>query len=363
MRERLALISLLIILSPAMGSLFKAEETIAISSPLSSNSYIVGNLVTINSIVNGDLFVAGNTININNEVNGDVMAGANVIVINGVINGDVRGLANSISINKDIKGELLTGCASIVINEGVTVEELNIGAASVIIAGTINGNATIRANNITITETGIIRGMLNYTSSNNAVIKEGGIVNAAQRNEPVEKELMQTKSYPVSDFFKQFWLTALILSLVTNLMTGFIMIKISEHKVEEFLKEAGKDWLSQSVSGFAFIVLVPIAAVIGLVTIIAAPISGVALAVYGIIIYLSSVLAAFYLGRKTICALRMKKQSLMIELLTGSIVIQIIGWVPVIGWLFKLIILLMSLGVATKMIKDSYHYCKKKRLC
>ena len=141
------------------------------------------------------------------------------------------------------------------------------------------------------------------------------------------------------------------------------MIKISEHKVEEFLKEAGKDWLSQSMNGFAILILVPVAVIIGLITIIAAPISVVALVIYGTIVYLSSVLAAFYLGRKTICALKMKKQSLMIELLTGSIVIQIIGWVPVIGWLLKLIILLMSLGVATKMIKESYHYCKKKRLC
>ncbi len=349
--------ALLLIMTPCFASVFKADKNLVISQPVSQNAYLAGNIVTVNSDVNGDLLIGANMVEVSGDVNGDVMAGANSIIINGNVDGDVRCGGNSVIINGNVTGEVLAGAAQVVINS--VIGELTVGAGKVLINGEVLGNATVNAENITLAAGASIGGFLNYTSNNEALLAESQVGDFIQHNEPGEIEmspwgLMNT------------WAARLIWSLVGlagTLITGFVLTRLSDRKVVEFQKSFGKDSFAKGAKGFAVLVLVPIAVVIGLVTVVAAPISLVVIGLYAIGLYLAWVLSAFYIGLKTLDLFRVRKQSLIIELLVGALTLKLISWVPFAGGFINFLIMLVGFGALLGLCRSSFEECKKKKIC
>ncbi|MBD3312245.1 hypothetical protein GF352_02195 [archaeon] len=366
MRLKAGILITLLLLTPGLASMFKASDNVDISSSetINQNAYLAGNLVNINGVVNGDAVTAGNIIVVNGVVNGDLMAAGNSITVNGNVSGDVRATGAMVLVNGEVGGEVLSGTAQLMLSEESTVGEVNAGAASITISGEVLGNVTISADNITITDTAVIGGLLNYTSSNKAVIAdENSITGLVQRNEPENRgswEWTGMSRWLPAAYFSIFFI---IISIASKLLFGFVLTRVSKKNIEELKKRMSKEFLNQSITGFAVMILVPIAAIIGLITVIAIPLSLVVLGLYVITLYIASVTAAFFIGSKTLDLLKVEKQSLLIELLIGVIVIELINWVPVIGWLFNFVIWLLSLGALTNLMRKRFNECRKKKIC
>lgn len=361
MRIKVLILLSLLMLAPCPASIFKTGESVGVGSNevIDQNIYLAGNLININGEVDGDVITLGNVIIINGLVSGDLLAAANSVTVNGNVTGDVRTAGSIVMINGEVGGEVLAGVGQLIISEDSSVAEVNAGAGSIIISGAVIGNVTAVADNVTVTDKGIIGGVLNYTSSNKAEIADENSISLIQQNEPKNgRSWSWTNMLPIS----YLGIALIVFSVLSKLLTGFILTRISKNNIKELKERMNKEFLNQSIIGFAVMILVPIAAIIGLVTIIALPLILVALGLYLITLYLASVTAAFFVGSKALELLKVDKQSLTIELFIGVLIIELINWVPFIGWVFNFIILLFSLGALTNLLKNKYADAKKKKI-
>jgi cytoskeletal protein CcmA (bactofilin family) len=364
MKKVLVLLVLFSLISPSFASLFKAENNLIVASSdnVTGNAYLAGNTVVINGLINGDLFVGGNTININGVVLGDVMAGANSVIINGNVTGDVRAAGSIVTIKGIVGGEVLTGAGMLELNSGSSVGEVNAGASNVILAGIVNGNVSINAENITVEKTSAINGFLNYTSSNDAIITNSSVITGfVQKNLPSESNRFSTEkqmTIPIMGIGFFGWL----LSLASTLLSGYVLVRISKRLIENVKKSMSEDVVNKLLKGLGFIVLIPILCIIGLISMIASPLSMISIALYAIVLYVAGVLSAFFVGSKVLEFLKTSKQSLMIELLTGVIILELLDYVPVLGGIIKFLILLVSVSALINTLSERISEVKKKKI-
>jgi cytoskeletal protein CcmA (bactofilin family) len=313
--------------------------------------------------VNGDVTIGANLVEINGLVNGDLLVGANIVTINGNVTGDVRAGCSILNINGVVGGEVLAGAGQAVINEGSSVGEINIGTGSLTIDGAVKGNVTVSADNITITDKASIDGSLNYYSEKDAVIQNLGVITGSvnKKEAPSSSDWMPAMNWGWSIGY--FSILFFVIGILSELVVGLVLIKISEKSVKELKARMSKNAFDHGVKGFAFLVLVPIAAVIAMITIIAIPLSLIALALYAIMLYLGSIIAAFWVGMKVFELLKIKAQPLVTELIVGIIILKLVGWIPFIGWLISFIIWLIALGALMKLSRESFDKCKKQKIC
>ena len=336
MRTRASVVLLtLLLFTPSLASVFEAGMNPGIGSSqiIDQNVYLAGNIIAVNGIVNGDVIVGGNIVEITGQVDGDVWVGANTVTINGDVSGDVRCGASIVTVGGNIGGELLAGAGIVSISEGASVGEVNVGTASLSIAGTVIGNVTAAAENVSISDTASIGGILNYTSSADAEIADPSVISGTvQRNEPKTSSM----TMPWEDYLwslSYIGIFFFVMALLGKLLVGWILLKISEKWIKNTRMSMNKDVFSQMVRGFGFLILVPIAAIIGFITVIAAPISLMGLAIYGVLLYIAKIIGAFWLGMKVLEWLKIKKKPIMLELLIGILALEGIALIPFVGWL------------------------------
>jgi len=97
--------------------------------------------------------------------------------------------------------------------------------------------------------------------------------------------------------------------------------------------------------GIGWLILVPIAICIALITIIGIPLGLLVLAIYGIALYLGRVAVALWVGR-LILGTRASagRQRLILNFLVGGLLLILVGIVPLLGGLVTLLATVLGIG-------------------
>ena len=97
--------------------------------------------------------------------------------------------------------------------------------------------------------------------------------------------------------------------------------------------------------GIGWLILVPIAACIALITIIGMPLALLTVAIYVALLYLGRVAVAIWLGRLILGArARTGRQGVLVNFLVGGLLLILIGIVPFVGGFITLIAAVLGLG-------------------
>ena len=97
--------------------------------------------------------------------------------------------------------------------------------------------------------------------------------------------------------------------------------------------------------GLIFLVVVPVAILIAFITMVGVPVGIIAGILYGIVIYISRIYIGVWIGRKVLGYIKKSMATAFFwPLVLGVIIIALISLIPFLGWLFRLFILLLSLG-------------------
>ena len=106
--------------------------------------------------------------------------------------------------------------------------------------------------------------------------------------------------------------------------------------------------------GFVSLIVLPIAAVIALITIVGIPLAFTAFALYFILIYSGFVLGAVLFGRWLLALVRYSEPIVRfpwVSLIIGIIVVSVISPVPFMGFLVKFIVTLWGFGTIMLQFK------------
>ena len=376
----ITLLTSLILVTPAYAITFKTSEgklTIAEDKTIRDDLYASGESVNIKGDVDGDVLTGAGIVTIDGTISGDFTAAAGTIFLNGEVKDDVRIGGGIIYVNGKVGGDIIIGGGQIILSEESDIGEdaligsgtlqvngsignnLWVGAGSVNLDGEVGNRGKISADTIDIGSNAEINGSFTYTSSDKADIDpEARIKGKITHKLPPEEKIREARPLAgLASLF--FYLLFAFISFLAALVSAFIFIALLPKAVSETTRAlTQRVWASLGI-GFLVLIIIPVAAIILMITLIGLPAGMITFALYFIFIYLSQIAFSIFLGEKIITSITKKeKTSPYLSALIGLVILAILGFIPFLGWLVKFIAMLFGLGA---LVLATFGMIKKGR--
>jgi cytoskeletal protein CcmA (bactofilin family) len=283
--------------------------------------------------------------------------GAN-IEIAGAVDGGIEAFGANIVVSGKNQGDLKFAGANVILS-GQFLDIVNGMSANLTISGTFEDDVEVRAARITIGPTAVIKGDLAYAT---AIFerKEGSqILGKVVRMESDEgKAWFRNKGQHTKgpDYLAKslFWIISTLALIVVGLLINYFVPKPTEEIVSSI---SGSIWRSLGI-GLAFLVVAPLCIIITLFTVIGIPLGIISLFIYIIMIFISRVYVALWIGRKVLGHFReVFATSFLRPFLAGTIIIGILLLIPVMGWLLRFFLLFIGVGAMWQVL---WHFAKPK---
>ncbi len=295
--------------------------------------YAVGAIVSAGGSAARDLYVVGARVNVDVRVAGDLkVAGARVLV--GPL-AQVRG-------RTDIVGAEL-------VFAGSALGPVNLYGDTVQITGRITGDVRVRARNVIVAKGAVIDGSVVFETFNDPVVEEGATVRGRQT-----VTLPRAPEVGISDIFAA--LGAVVLFGVgAGLVFGLVLLIAARPFVERAVESMRAAPMRTLFTGLGFIVLVPLVAVLVMVTVVGIPIGLVMLLAFPFTVVCAAVLAAFGLSDWLMNRQRAPRSfgGRFGLLLIGMIVLTVLGLIPFVGFVIWLLALLLGLGALWRAVRSA----------
>jgi len=324
--------------------LYVVAYTIIIDGMVNGELWAAGYTITVNGVVNGSAMVAGNMISISGDVGHAVRAAGQTISISGNVNGDlmVFGSAVNVASTATVKGDLFVGAGNVRI-DGLVEGDIKGGGSEVTIGNGVKGNVELEVDSLTILPTANIEGDLTYTSEEEADIQSGAQIGGATTH-----NLPPVKEEPAIPF--PFVLFSGILSKLAGflmaLVTGLVIILIAPRRLTSIAESIRISPGASAGWGALVLFLTPIAAILLCLTIVGIPVGLIALALWGIGLYLAQIPVGLLIGRLIISRFRgVERRAIMIGALAlGLVILTLLGLIPYLGFFIGLAVALFGLG-------------------
>lgn len=336
-----------------------------------SDVYLTGDDVTIDYIVDGNLFVIANNVTINSQIGGDAFICANTVTIGeqGYIFSNLFTLSKNVNVN-GVVYDLYSASENTTIN-GYVYRDIRVGSNTVNILGMIGRNAYVDCVNLNfvqdddvnneeetgITSQGTINGNLKYSSTSEASIPEGAVTGEII----FDQEIVSDNDNMIQE---------LIISLGTFVVTAIIIWLLCLWLAPKFLNKAtGLITTKKVLPVIGFGILTPIVAILISIVLLAlgitATIGFVLLAALFVLMLISTSIFIITINNIICNKLKIKKTSGVLGMLVVSaVVLWIIGLIPFIGFIVKLIAVIMGLGITVSnlVLKEKNDNIKKEEL-
>ena len=358
-----AVLVMFIVPAPVSAADIRSGDTVTVASGdvVDDDLYVAGDTIIIDGTINGDLWAVGRDITVNGRVNGSLVAVAQTVEVNGDvahaarlagetlhIRGDVGGdliaFGGTLNVASTAKigGDLLLGVGNARI-DGLIEGDVTGGGGEVTIAGGVQGDVELQVDNLTVAPTANIQGDLTYTSENEADIESGAQVGGATtHNVPEVEEAAEAATAAAIAGIVMGKVVAFLMILVIGIITVLIaprrMVSMADSIRTRPLPSLG--W------GAVIVFATPIAAIVVCFTVIGIPVGLIALALWGIAIYLSQIPVALLIGSLIIRrSSEVESKGLLVGALAlGLVILVILRAIPFVGFWVGLATVLFGLG-------------------
>lgn len=321
------------------GNIFMFENSINREFKSEGDVYAFGNSIDLNGATEGDILAFGNTININaKDVKGSIRsAGASVsILASSVRNITAAGGVVSVLEGTTAKGVYIAGGT---IDFLGNAEDLFITGDVVTINGVVTGNVKVECSQLTIGENAKIDGTIEVRGENEPTIL-GNL-------DPSKVDFQQVANTTNRSFQSRFNIMGIIIKLISSILIAVILVVIFRRNLERStVGLIKKPWLP-FVIGFCTLIVLPIAAILVMITVVGIPIGVIFSIIYGIVIYLSTVITAIVLGR-----IILKNINIYLSSIAAVVALRILLLIPYLGGVLRFLCVLLALGVFVLEIVD-----------
>lgn len=294
--------------SKGNGLLFAFGNQLQLGSE-SEYTFVAGNLINYSATTAKDLFVAGNVVDLKSDaqIGRDVYASAFRVVLATNLKGDFSAAANQIVL-RDV---------------------------------TIAGNANLDAETISFEGKVTIDGTLNYN--------QGAQVSGLDNVKATKVETYVPETYQLTA--TELWLSKLTTIISLSLVAIFILALSTRVREQVAGASAVQNFGVNLIAGFIVLLAMPIVAVLLLISIFAAPLGIILIAVYFVMIYLSQALAGAWLGHAFISKLLRTQTHVFIEAIVGIAILVCCSMVPGLNILISFLATLLGLGIMVSAIR------------
>ncbi len=353
--------------NPSTDDFYAAGGSVSLQAPVTGDVYAVGGNITVNQPVSQDVVVAGGTINLFGNVGDDARLAGGTIIINSPVADDLVVAGGSITINADIGGDLVVAGGQVIVN-GKVGGAVKIAAGTVTLNGSYAGPSEIRGEEIVLN--GSFAGPSRIIATKSLAVQTGSTFNA-----PIEYA-QPSGTFDFAPFLKNNatatyqptlipqekpaqwqamaanamgWF-ALVTLLSAMLVIGLI-IGFGGQYVWQIADDMKKNFWSRFGAGIVYFIVLPVAAIILMVTIIGVPLGLLALATFILSLAFAKTLTATMIAAWLIQ--RANKQwtgwRLWLVAVGIYILLRIASYIPVIGWLATVLVVCATFGAMIKL--------------
>lgn len=315
-----------------LGDLFSGGGSVNIASPVEEDLFAVGGNVIVSAPVGGDARLAGGNVSVNSPIGGDLMIGGGTVNVgsNASIAGDFWTGAGILNLNSNIKGNLKAAGDEILIN------------------GEVRGDAEIRSGKkLVFGPNSRVAGKITHWGANEAVVQDGAQISQIQF-----QKIEKVKTRDGFGFTKVFGVILLVKILALFIGALLLLKFFGRTSYSVVSRPHAKPWASLGV-GLLGIVILPVAAIVLMVTAVGLWVGSVLLFVYITILLLASVFTVLFIG--TLLERWLFKKELNLTWKTaawGVAVGAVVYFVPIVGCLAIFATYLMVFGSSLQEIKS-----------
>lgn len=317
-------------------------EKIEVSVPIQNDLVTGGSTIRLESSVSGSIWAAGGDIEINSSVGNSVRVAGGSITINGQITEDLIIFGGNIRVTDEaaIKGDLVIFGGQIQIDAPVG-GDVRVNGGDITLNSTVGGNVDGEMGSLTLGEAARIEGNLSYRAENKATIPDNqvsGKITFSQTNRAEEARDNAAGMITAGTIYK----------LVADILFVLLLIWLLRPVLRRVLPTMNTQLLKSAGTGFATLVLTPLAALLLLVLIWV----GVGLFfLYGLLILLSLGVMKLFVGWKALVWWEGRnKRTYVLDwkaAVIGVLIVFLLGLIPVLGWLAVFLLFLVAIGGVT----------------
>ncbi len=341
----------------AVEFLAETNFTVSAEQTLTNELWVFAETLTISGAAKEDLFATGTTLDLNGDFAGAVWSAGDTVIaagnfednvrlagrmmlVSGTLNRSLTAVGNmmmstiKIEPSANIAREL-TCFGENVVAEGTVAGNARIVAQKATLGGTIHGNVSIAAQDIVILPGTLIEGDLSYTAPKELVFSPTVTLNG---------ELTRVfKPVPARRFFKQNLGNHFFFALAA-LVAGLGFCKLFPHYTAgtlQILRTAGGTGM---LIGIAAFVVIPMIAFFLIFTLIGVPLSILVTLFYLILLYLSRVVVALWLGTRLLRKEEITRRAITGSLALGMLIIYTLTAITAISFFINLLVMVTGLG-------------------
>lgn len=360
-----------LLMAPAL--LFAAEVRLGEQPSLASDErigndfYIAGGNVTSSGPVAGDLIAAGGNVLVSSAVTHDMMVGGGSVTVLGSVGDDLRVGGGNITISSQVRGDLVAGggqthvtgagiggdvlwAGGVLRIEAPVAGDLKLAGGEVYLNSTVLGNVEFKGEKLTLGPSAVIEGNLAYSSPNEAVVEAGATVRGETNFQKLESKRAATKAG-----FAAIASVAVLLGFLMRLACALVLALIFHRYAVTLVQSVAQRPLMELGRGFAAFAILPVASVIFLITVLGVPLGILGLLAFVSLLIFASLLAPVILG-SIVHKWAVKPSGYQVTWLTillGVVLYTVLGWIPIVGWVAKFALVLLTIGAIVKVKWDA----------
>lgn len=329
------------------------------------NAYVAGGSVFVNSAVTGDLFAAGGTVTVENSIEQDAVIAGGTVIMNGSVGGDVRVAGGTLTINGPIAGDLLLAGGTVHITEKGTIGgDLIMAGGQLTLDGAVTGKAMINGGAVSINSK--ITGPLRVTASD--FLDFGAKADIAQKvsykgmqqaeltegAKVAEIEFTQIQNYnnKAGAVLATIFTIGFVVKLLAIILAGLLLMKLFPRTSHAAIaKISDNPWANLGV-GVLVLLVGPIAVIFTLIIFVGMYLAILAFLAWLIVLVLAGITSSVFVGSWIVQKLT-KKAEMVFDwqaLVIGVVALAIAKFIPIIGWLFVFVMMLLAFGAMFRML-------------
>jgi anti-sigma factor RsiW/cytoskeletal protein CcmA (bactofilin family) len=323
-------------------SLVAMGETVSIDGVVTGNVLAMGQRVAIRGTVRGDLITCAQRVDIAGRVEGNVISFSQTLVVRGPVGQSLHGIAEHFSLDREshVKGDVV-GLAGRMDLEGNVGRDLLAFGGFANLKGDVGRHATSWMDRLRVDGPVKVGGdLIAHTSTEKNVTIDAKASVGGRAETLVKTAKAHRNRYASPSFYlwKVIWLAA---AFLTGLLLYWFFPALFAARLD------GSLMLGRTLGvGFVALVATPVAIVTLALTMVGLPLAFLALAAWVAGVYFSSILVAALVGRALFAGREGPAPSFAIALLLGLVMVTIAAHLPYVGWLLKLVVMVLGLGLA-----------------
>jgi cytoskeletal protein CcmA (bactofilin family) len=298
---------------------------------VTGDAIVVGREVEVNTGIGGDYLGAAGKQHIGGRVHGSIRATGGEVHVSGTVDRNVTLAGGSVTLDStaDVARNAYLVGGNVWVNGSVR-GNLLASAGNVVLNGTVGRDVEVRGDELRIGPHAVITGNLRYR------VQAGKVhIDSAARISGTVTALPVSRGWSLTH-----WLWTL-----GFLVVGGVVVALLPRFTAAAAEIIPERPFRSALVGLGWAILVPFAIIIAVVTVIGIPLAIVTALLYGIVVYLSTVPFAIWIGRLLLGARnRAGRQGVLLSFLIGGILVLAVQLIPVVGPVITAIAACLGLG-------------------